>query len=119
VENRKLDINEINFLKKIKVMSKSHTTLTVPALKPPKMKTDVYMVDKMRLLKKSETELTKYQKEDWNQTKISTPFVMDWTPIIEQQQTKEGNLQFTVEKKHWQTDLLKSKKSELSDALHH
>jgi len=39
--SRKEEVSQNNFMKKMKVMSKSHTKLTVKSLHPPQIKTDI------------------------------------------------------------------------------
>jgi hypothetical protein len=51
--SRTQELNENNFIKKMKTLSKNNVDITVKSLRPPKIKTDIYTVDPLRMLAKS------------------------------------------------------------------
>jgi hypothetical protein len=63
--SRTQELNENNFIKKMKTLSKTSVDITVKSLKPPKIKTDIYSVDPLRMLAKSgssQVPATRYER---------------------------------------------------------
>lgn len=82
------DINTNNFLKKIKSMSRTHTKITVRSLNPPKIKTDVQNVDPLNILTKSDQEMSRFEKKDYDKSKILFSKPIDYSEMIEKQQVQ-------------------------------
>jgi len=62
---RTKELNENNFIKKLKTLSKTNTEITVRSLKAPSIKTDLYNVDTMRILSQgNDVPARRYERND-------------------------------------------------------
>lgn len=63
--SRTNELNENNFIKKMKTLSKTNVEITVKSLRAPKIKTDIHSVDTLRIAAKTgDVPATRYERRD-------------------------------------------------------
>eukprot|EP00801_Mesodinium_rubrum_P002600 Mrub_02600.p1 GENE.Mrub_02600~~Mrub_02600.p1 ORF type:complete len:526 (+),score=142.17 Mrub_02600:69-1580(+) len=120
--SRTQELNENNFIKKMKTLSKTSVDITVKSLKPPKIKTDIYSVDPLRMLAKSgssQVPATRYERTDQLNFIKSREHTREYHLDLLDEQAKNAHYEYDNNKVKWNHNFIQDQISGVNELLHH
>lgn len=119
--SRTQELNENNFIKKLKTLSKTSVDITVKSLRPPKIKTDIQSVDPLRMLAKSASQVpaTRYERTDQLNFIKSRDNVRNYENDLQDEQAKNAHQEYDANKVKWNHNFIQDQISGINDTIHH